>query len=77
MRPIEQDHLADASTSDDRSTPAPSRRALLAGLSTLLAFAAVPGWAQADKTPFTPEQLDQMLAPIAPAALAVVVSSSA
>ncbi len=65
MWSVERDDLADSGPSDEHSAQAPSRRALLAGLSAFVALSALPTRAQTPAKPFTPEQLDQILAPIA------------
>ncbi len=44
--------------------PAHRRKLILLSLAAVT-LAAVPGWAQSEKKPFAPEELDQMLAPIA------------
>ena len=45
--------------------PGTDRRNLILLSPAAVAAAAVPGWAQREKKPFAPEELDQMMAPIA------------
>src|SRR6476469_4985258 len=57
------EHLPTRTAETPSREPHRRRRILL--LSVAAVAAALPAWAQGEKKPFSPEELDQMLAPIA------------